>query len=47
MRECCYRFECVSRNHCEDECSEIQCQFEYDCEFCRHYEKCKEAGVAE
>ena len=42
MQETCYKFECVSKNHCNDypECSDVQCQFEYDCEFCVYQDEC-------
>ena len=46
MTEYCADFKCVSRTHCNDYCggygcSEIQCDFQYDCEFCTHQDECK------
>lgn len=47
MQEYCADFECVSKQCCNDYiggdgCTEIQCQFQYDCEFCQHYGECQE-----
>jgi hypothetical protein len=42
MQEYCCNFECISKDCCVDDCSEIQCQFQYDCEFCQHYGECQE-----
>ena len=46
MNEYCADFNCVSKCHCNDYdngdgCSEIQCDFQYDCEFCTHQEECR------
>ena len=45
MNEYCCNFECVSKDHCVDDCSEIQCEFQYDCENCRHECGCNESEV--
>lgn len=44
MREYCCNFKCVAKGYCMDDCSEIQCEFDCDCEFCQNYEKCQEEG---
>ena len=40
MQEYCCNFKCISKD-CVDDCSEIQCQFQYDCEYCQHYDDCQ------
>lgn len=53
MQEYCINFNCVSKMCCKDYdggdgCSEIQCQFQYDCESCSHQDECEvESEVAE
>lgn len=46
MQDFCCNFKCTSRAHCEDDCSDVQCTFQYDCDFCEHLYDC-EAGDAE
>lgn len=41
MCEYCYKFKCVSEGLCIDECSEIQCEFQCDYEFCKYQSDCE------
>ncbi len=46
MQEYCCRFRCISQENCtdyEEGCSEVQCGFQYDCEFCRYQDDCENA----
>lgn len=44
MQEYCVKFKCKARDLCVDEgndCSEMQCQFLYDCESCEYHNNCE------
>lgn len=46
MQKYCCMFECISKDNCldyENGCSEVQCEFQYDCEFCRKQDDCESA----
>lgn len=44
MQDYCCQFKCVMKYQCDSdfgsECDEIQCQFQYDCEFCQYQDTC-------
>ena len=45
MAEYCCKFKCSSEDKCSDfdynnGCSEVQCEFQYDCEFCAFQNEC-------
>ena len=47
MDEYCAMFKCVLDSCWVNECSEIQCMFQFDCDFCKYQSDCENEGIFE